>query len=234
MLAQPAPGAPISDFNILLSDTLLEQVDHFSYLGSVLSSQCNSEKDVDTRICAAHVAFGRLYHPVFGNKNLKQQTKIMVYHAVVVSTLLYGCEAWTLYCQDIKKLERFHQQKLRSILNIKWEEYITNIAVLEKAHSNSIEATIIKHQLRWAGHVQRMNDSRLPRQILYSELSTGNRRRGAPQRCYKDQLKQTLKKGNINPESWEEQATDRKTLRQTIKAAAETFEQDRRRNVEEK
>ena len=119
-------------------------------------------------------------------------------------------------------------------MKIKWEEYITNIAVLEKSHSNSIEATIIKHQLRWTGHVLRMNDTRLPRQILYSELSTGNRRRGAPLRRYKDQLKRTMKKSNINPESWEEQATDRKTWRQTIGAAAETFEQDRRRDVEEK
>ena len=234
VLAQPAPGSPIPDFNIFMSDTPLEQVDHFPYLGSVLSSQCNSEKDVDTRICAAHVAFGRLYHRVFGNKNLKQQTKLMVYHAVVISTLLYGCEAWTLYSREIKKLERFHQQKLRSILNIKWEDYITNIAVLEKAHSNSIEANIIKHQLRWTGHVHRMNDNRLPRQILYSELSTGNRHRGAPLRRYKDQLKRTMKKCDINPGSWEDQALDRKTWRQTIAAAADTFEQDRRREVEER
>ena len=104
VLAQPTPGAPIPDFNIFLGDTPLEQVDHFSYLGSVLSSQCNSEKDVDTRIHAAHVAFGRLYHRVFGNKNLKQQTKLMVYHAVVISTLLYGYEAWTLYSRKTRTL----------------------------------------------------------------------------------------------------------------------------------
>ena len=234
VLAQPTPGAPIPDFNIFMGDTPLEQVDHFSYLGSVLSSQCNSEKDVDTRICAAHVAFGRLYHRVFGNKNLKQQTKLMVYHAVVISTLLYGCESWTLYSRETKKLERFHQQKLRSIMKIKWEDYITNIAVLEKAHSNSIEATILKHQLRWTGHVYRMKDTRLPRQILYSELSTGNRRHGGPLRRYKDQLKRTMKNSNINPGTWEVQAADRKTWRQAIKTAAETFEQDRRRNIDEK
>ena len=234
VLAQPAPGTPIPDFNIFISDTPLEQVDHFPYLGSILSSQCNSEKDVDARICAAHTAFGRLYHRVFGNKNLKQQTKLMVYHAVIISTLLYGCETWTLYSRETKKLERFHQQKLRSILSIKWQDCITNLAVLEKAQANSIEATIIKHQLRWTGHVHRMNDNRLPRQILYSELSTGQRRRGAPLRRYKDQLKRTMTKSNINPEIWEEQASDRKTWRQTIADAAKTFEQERRRKVEEK
>lgn len=233
VLAQAAPGIALPNFDIKISDTHLEQVDHFPYLGSILSDRCTCEKDVENRIRAAHVAFGRLSRRVFLNKDLRISTKLMVYQAIVISTLLYGCETWTLYRRDIKKLERFHQQKLRSIMNIKWEEYITNVTVLERAQMTSIEATIFRHQLRWTGHVQRMSDDRLPRQLLYSELSTGKRARGAPLKRYKDQLKETMKRTNINLSTWETLAKDRTIWRTTASAGVAQFELDRRRQENE-
>ena len=33
---------------------------------------------------------------------------------------------------------------------------------------DGIEAMLKRAQLRWVGHVQRMNDNRLPKQIFYS------------------------------------------------------------------
>jgi len=44
----------------------------------------------------------------------------------------------------------------------------------------SIEKTIIQAQLRWTGHVARMNEIRLPKRILYGELALGKRSRGHP------------------------------------------------------
>ena len=69
-------------------------------------------------------------------------------------------------------------------MNIKWEDYVTNIAVIEKAQASCIEATIIKHRLRWTGYVCRMSDTRLIRQILYSELKSVKRPRGYPLQHY--------------------------------------------------
>ncbi|XP_076065245.1 uncharacterized protein LOC143039257 [Oratosquilla oratoria] len=117
----------------------------------------------------------------------------MVYQAVVISTLLYACETWVLYRKDTVELERFHQSKLRQILRIKWQDRVTNNEVLLRARTESIEATITRHRLRWAGHLARMHDNRLPKQVLFSELDSGNRPRGAPKRRFKDQLKHTLK-----------------------------------------
>ena len=45
--------------------------------------------------------------------------------------------------------------------------------VLKRAQMDGIEAMLKRSQLRWVGHVQRMNDNRLPKQIFYSELSSG-------------------------------------------------------------
>ncbi|XP_076029967.1 uncharacterized protein LOC143018480 [Oratosquilla oratoria] len=81
--------------------------------------------------------------------------------------------------------------------------------VLDRASLTSVEATIIHHRLRWAGHILRMDPSRLPKKMLYGELANGTRPRGAPKLCYKDQLKHTLAMTNIDPSSWEQTARDR-------------------------
>ena len=63
----------------------------------------------------------------------------------------------------------------------------------------SLEAIITRQRLRWAAHLERMPDSRLPKEIIFSELASGKKPRGAPKRRYKDQLKITLKKTEIDP-----------------------------------
>ncbi|CAH1256683.1 Hypp1699 [Branchiostoma lanceolatum] len=113
ILAQGAPGQPPPDTsNVCLRGQALETVEAFPYLGSYLSNDCTAQKDIDNRIRAAHAAFGRLSKRVFLNHDPNLNTKIMVFRAIVLSTLLYGSEVWVLYRSDIKKLERFQQQKL--------------------------------------------------------------------------------------------------------------------------
>lgn len=51
----------------------------------------------------------------------------------VVTTLLYGAEARVWYCKQIRQLTRFHQRWLRSIMNIKWLDYVTDNEFLRRA-----------------------------------------------------------------------------------------------------
>ena len=63
---------------------------------------------------------------------LAPPTKLRVYRAVVVPTLLYGAETWILYRKQIRLLERFHQRCLRSIPDIKWQDHVSNKEVLSE------------------------------------------------------------------------------------------------------
>ena len=47
--------------------------------------------------------------------------------------------------------------------------------------------------LRWAGHTERMGETRIPRMLLFGELEQGTRHVSRPLKRYKDQLKATLK-----------------------------------------
>ena len=45
--------------------------------------------------------------------------------------LLYGAHPWVLCRKQIRLLERFHQRRLRSILGIQWQDYVSNEEVLK-------------------------------------------------------------------------------------------------------
>ena len=215
-------------FDIQVEDTSLEQVTNFSYLGSVISTSCSADEEILSRIRAAYCAFGKLYRLVFGNRDLRRLTKCKVYRAVVVSALTYGCESWTLYKKHLRSLERFHQQKLRQILGIRWDDYVRNTEVLRRAQTDSIGNIISRAQLRWLGHLHRMDDARLPKQMLYGELRDGSRPANGPKRRWKDQAKQTLKVCRIDSTTWELAAANRGEWRRTVAIGLKAKEETER------
>jgi len=63
--------------------------------------------DVDKRITSATAAFGVLKN-IFADKYLSEELKGDVYKALILPSLLYGCEAWSLREDLFKRLRSFH------------------------------------------------------------------------------------------------------------------------------
>ncbi|KAL8569000.1 hypothetical protein ACOMHN_038524 [Nucella lapillus] len=189
VLFQPSPLIPGHHPSISIEGTELKTVEEFKYLGSVISSDGSLDKEINARICKASQALGRLRARVLNQHNIQLSTNLKVYKTIVLTSLLYGCETWTLYRRHIRQLEHFHMRSLRSILGIKWQDRITNLEVLDRAGTTSIEAMILKTQLRWTGHVIRMDSDRIPKQLLYGELCRGKRKQGRPLKRFKDCIK---------------------------------------------
>ena len=183
-------------------------MEHFTYLGSVISSDTTVSKDLDNRLSKSSNSSGRLSKRAWQSHSLHLSTKIQVYRTVVVPTLLYGAETVVLYRKQIRLLERFHQRCLCSILSIEWQDNVSNEEVLKRPSLPSIESILLEVQLRWAGHVTRMEDVRVLRAVFFSELQEGKRDRGAPRKCYKDQLKRQLVQAEISHQSWQQEASD--------------------------
>ena len=233
ILHQPTPHEEYRPPHICSGDNELKSTQQFTYLGCTISSDAKIDKEIDNRL-AKDSSFGRLYKRVWNNNSLKCKTKIRVYRPVVLTTLLYSSETWVTYHSHIRPLERFHQRCLRTILNIHWSDFITNVEVLEQAEVSSIEAMILKYQLRWAGHVSRMEDHRLPKIVMFGELASGHRERGAPKKRFKDSLKKSLTACNIDHRQWSDLAADRVAWRHTIHQAAAEFELDRKNSLKDK
>lgn len=161
-------------------------------------------------------------------------TKLKVYRAVVLTTLLYACETWTPYKRHEKQLNGFHLRCLRNLLNIRWQDRIPDTEVLKRAGLHTITTIIRKTQLRWAGHVYRMHDSRIPKQLFYGELSQGKRNAGGQKKRYKDCLRTSLKDFDISPQSWESRAAKRSAWRCVISLGADRAENQRMTHDQQK
>ena len=221
-----------SEPSITVNGEPLKSVETFTYLGSTLSKNARIDAEVDRRIAKASVAYGRLQNNVWNRKGLTLKTKLKVYKAVVLPSLLYSCEAWTVYQSHARKLNRFHLNSLRKILGIRWQDKIPDTEVLQRADMPSIHTTLRKNQLRWTGHVVLMNDSRLPKRLFYSELSVGRRSAGGQYKRYKDTLKATLKSFNMSPDTWETAAQDRCKWRGQVHQGAKYHEEERRSSAQ--
>ena len=97
VLHQPPLREAYSPPHISVDGTNLNVVEHFTYLRSVISSNVTVSKDLDNRLSKANSSFGRLSKTVWQGQALRLSTKIQVYRAVVVPTLLYASETWVLY-----------------------------------------------------------------------------------------------------------------------------------------
>ena len=89
-------------------------------------------------------------------------------------------------------------------------------------------------RLRWAGHVVRMPDERLPKQLLYGELCAGKRSRGGQKKRFKDTLKVSLKRCGFDHNAWEELASDRPAWRSKVRSGVTEYEKERIQNAMEK
>ncbi|KAI5727654.1 hypothetical protein M8J77_005229 [Diaphorina citri] len=138
--------------------------------------------EIQNRINAACQAFGKLYVRVWKPHDLSLKLKLNIYKTVVLSTLLYSSECWTILGKHIQKLNAFHLRCLRTISKISWENRIPSEQVLRQTGMFKIENIIRQRRLRWAGHLSRMPDTRIPHKIAFSELKVGKRPQCKPKK----------------------------------------------------
>nr|KAG5691627.1 hypothetical protein BaRGS_023798 [Batillaria attramentaria] len=212
ILAQDTDSPP----DISIDNTHLEVVDSFTYLGSTISSSLTLDTEISTRIGKAAAVMAKLRKRVWSNSQLTENTKLRVYKACILSTLLYGSESWTTYASQEKRLNIFHLRCLRRLLHIKWQDRVTNTEVLQRAGIPSLFSLLSQRRLKWLGHVRRMEPGRIPKDMLYGELREGSRPTGRPQLRFKDVCKRDMKLADIDPSTWEGAAEDRQLWRVTV------------------
>ena len=191
------------------------------------------DAEITARIAKATSAFGRLVKRLWTNKGITLGTKIDVYRATVLTSLLYGCETWTLSSKQIDRLEKFHLSTLRKIARIRWFHKVTNYEVLSRCKIKSLKSMLDKAKLRWLGHVIRMEDSRIPKALLYGRLAAGIPRRGN-HNTYLNTVKCTLKECVIPCSNLSELASERDEWRETVSEGVNKAEKARINNLIEK
>ena len=109
-----------------------------------------------------------------------------VYKALILPTLLYGYEAWSLREDLFKRLRSFHNNNrcARSMCRVNlhhtFRHHITSASLFRRLGILNIDSYFHNRIIRWAGHVARMLMSQAPQQLL-TGLVSHSRPVGCPQ-----------------------------------------------------
>ena len=200
--------------DIMVDGNKLNSVLEFIYIGSTILSNGCIDDEIQRRMSKT---FGRLRQRLWNNHHVSMRVKGKIHRAIVLSTLLCGAEAWTVYRRQVKKLHAFMMRQLRSIMRITWMDKVTNKEILEWTGLSSMEDLLTRKNPQWTGHLMRMSPDRLPKQVPYSQLSSGHRKRGHPRLWFKDTFKRNLKLRDIKTDSWTSLSQQRDKWRAIVK-----------------
>ena len=106
-----------------------------------------------------------------------------------MSMLLYACETWTLR-KRTDSLMAFEMKCCRPILHKHWLQKITNIETRQRLDiKRNVVHMIVERRLKLIGHIYRMDDNRLVKDVLFG-LIDGQNRRGRLSREWMDDIKE--------------------------------------------
>ena len=142
-----------------------------------------------------------------------------LYEALILFILLHGSESWCLTEELYRWLRNFHNRCVRAMCDVNmidvFEKRITTESLLIRLGISCIDVYVVRRQLRWAGHVARMEMDRLPRKMLSSWVNE-KRPRGSPEMTYGRSLMKALKRANVDTNDWYEMAKDRNVWKNVI------------------
>ena len=95
------------------------------------------------------------------------KTKTYIYHEIVKSTITYAAETWCLKEKTATKVNSTEMDFWRRSAQISRKDKIRNIIIKQKINvARSLLDDIRTKQLQWYGHVQRMEEGRLPKEVM--------------------------------------------------------------------
>ena len=120
---------------------------------------------------------------MYDTRRANRQLEIRLLQAEVVQTLLYGCASWSLAAEHYTELNGTYRQFLKRCISwSKRERSDCSLscaqALIQAGCEETIEATVRKQRLCFAGFVMPMEDNRLPKRMLLGAMAGGVRYRG--------------------------------------------------------
>ena len=164
------------------------------------------------RVNKASTVYQMLRRKIFRSRYLNKSTKLRVFRAMVISTLLYGAETWSVTQKDIRKLTTFQMRCLRDILGLTLWDRRRNTDILEECGETTMREQLRMKRLQWFGHIMRMPTHRPQRQIFKSRPQGMRRPPGGTQLRWVDLVHRDL----TNMPSWEAAVKDRTKWRAFI------------------
>jgi hypothetical protein len=182
--------------DFIVADGFVSFTRTFRYLGSLISYNLRDDEDIKARIAAANASMGALKE-IWSNTNLDTYNKYLLFRAIPMNLLLWGCETWSLRQSLLDKLEVFLHKSIRRILKISMfqvkDEKIRNEQVRNTFYAMPcVKNTIAARQLDFIGKLIRGPHDQPARRMITS-CCNETRRVGRPQTTEKNCIVKNLR-----------------------------------------
>ena len=199
----------------------------FVYLGGSVNHNGDLSTGVDRCIRNAWCSFRKYTLELYDRPSAPLELQIRMLRAKVLEKTIYGCVTWSPRACHYDALRRAHHRFLTHCIG--WRTHsradhpISYLETLIKTGSESIKATLRRRRILFAGFVARMEDTRLPKCIMFAELVGGAGCVGRQEKewigCFLDDLRAL----SINADKWTTAAQDEREWRRTVEQGPEQF-----------
>ena len=208
-------GHQREELNIRLGGKEIKQVDGFVYLGGMVTENGHSAAEVRRRTQAGANAW-RKVEGVMLDRKISKKLKGKVLRMCVTPACLYGLETVALTEQQQQKLQVCEDNWVRRIIRTKRvDRRRMNDLRKEVGMQCSLTGRLVRSRMRWAGHVVRMDVSKLAKRAEV-EKHQGRRKRGRPQLRWEDCVRRDMRR-------WREGAADRKLWKERTERVARQY-----------
>jgi hypothetical protein len=113
-----------------------------------------------------------------GLRKTRTEKQIKFYKAVARPSLLYGSETWVTTKRDMTCLEAAEMRFLRSVTGYTRLDKIRNEDIRQELQISGIQDVRLKYKQNWINHLERTDNTRLPKYALtYKPRGRRDRRR---------------------------------------------------------
>ncbi|XP_065319097.1 uncharacterized protein LOC135927086 [Gordionus sp. m RMFG-2023] len=155
----PSPNAPsIQDFTV--GGNTVKIVENIKYLGVILDNKGSCKDEMEMRILKARGAFYR-YMKIWKASEISVFTRLRIFNSLIVPITLYGGDIWEANKTEIRRLQFFINNCLRTIHGIFYPRVISNLNLWRKSTHTPVNITLKKRRIQLLGHVIRNSDNNL-------------------------------------------------------------------------
>ena len=176
------------DCKVTIDGQDIAEVQKLKYLGVMLNKSRNCDDEIEQRIGVASKVVEALRKLVLDRKELKKSTKMRVYNAMVLRTMLYECETWTLQKRHEGKLQALEMRYLRRVEGVTQVDRVRNEDVRQALRQAAVLDVVKAKQTAWNEKLEQMDDDRLVKRV-YEEDVLGKRLRGRPRKRWHENFK---------------------------------------------
>ena len=203
----------------------VEYVDHFCYLGDVLSAGGGAEEASRARVRCAWGKFNELA-PIITSRGASLKLKGKIYRTCVQSVLVYGSETWGMKVEDTQRLERTERAMVRRMCGKTLRDQINSEVLRQRLGIESVTEMVRKGRLRWFGHLERMEDDDWVSACRNLKVE-GKRDRGRPNKTWDECVNEDIREYGLN----RNMAQDRDLWRSVVRGNRPTCASTKKRTL---